>query len=179
MCVQQHVHLIFKPVAGNLVQPVEHGRGEAAQSGLGVIDFSAGGEGEYASGHGVTETAAQRDLAAEAPAAEHNSRCSLAVERLDNPFDIMGQMLAVTVRTDDITGKSEILNIFEPALERPSFAEINDMGHNMAAEGLSRLKNPPVSRTAPVIHDHNRAELIVLQLNDQIQQSVVWFIGRN
>ncbi|MNN72251.1 hypothetical protein D3C81_1882690 [compost metagenome] len=38
---EQHIHFVFEPFAGNLAQPVQHLGGEAAQSGLGIINFGA------------------------------------------------------------------------------------------------------------------------------------------
>ncbi|MNI84447.1 hypothetical protein D3C73_1413540 [compost metagenome] len=91
----------------------------------------------------------------------------------------MGQMLSVAVCADYIAGQPSLLNILEPALQRPSFSEIADMRQYMTAEGFCRLEDSLVSLSAAVIHNDDRAELIVLQLYNQIEQPLVWFVGRN
>ena len=49
-CAQEHGELVLVLIAGNLQQPVQNLRGEAAQTGLGICHAGTGGQGEEAYG---------------------------------------------------------------------------------------------------------------------------------
>ena len=63
-CAQQHGELVLVLIAGNLQQPVQDLRGEAAQTGLGICHAGTGRQSEEAYGCTVTNFGAQRHLRA-------------------------------------------------------------------------------------------------------------------
>jgi len=67
---QQHVHLIFKPFAWNLTQPVQHMSWKSTKSGLRIMDLDASREGVYHSRECVPKAATQGNYTAELPTSE-------------------------------------------------------------------------------------------------------------
>ncbi|MNI66445.1 hypothetical protein D3C73_1220080 [compost metagenome] len=161
---EQHIHFVFEAFAGNLAQPVQHLGGEAAQTGLGIINFGACSQGKDNTCHRVAEAAAQGNGPAEAAAAQDDSGSDLVLEHLGNPLNVMGQMLAVTIRTDHIAWQPGLVDVPEPCFEGEPFSEIDRMGQNRAAECFCNVEDPPVSRAAAVIYKDNRPKLVIAEL---------------
>ncbi|MNI90268.1 hypothetical protein D3C73_1477710 [compost metagenome] len=56
-CSEQHVHFIFKALARNPAQPVQHLRREAAKAGLGILNPLTGAQRIYHAGGAVAKAA--------------------------------------------------------------------------------------------------------------------------
>ncbi|MNC14294.1 hypothetical protein D3C75_620670 [compost metagenome] len=76
----------------------------------------------------------------------------------------MGQMLAVTVRTDHTACQSSLLNIPEPCFQGEPFSKIDRMGQDRAAECFSNVEDSPVRGAAAVIYKNNWSKPVIAEL---------------
>lgn len=77
--VEKHILLVFKPVAGNMYEPIQRRRRKAPETCLGIPDFQSGIQGEDLTGQRIAQHAAAQHIALEGSAFQHN----LMAPRLD------------------------------------------------------------------------------------------------